>query len=67
MIIKSFIDQCHNASTENLCRCYKNLRRKETVIQTKLECIRKELVQRGFLPPTDRLLKFFEETPNDKP
>lgn len=61
MIIKLFSDQCHNASTENLCRSYKNLRRKEVEIQTKLECIRKELVQRGFLPPKERLLDFWEK------
>lgn len=61
MKIVSFADQCHNASTENLCRSYKNLRRRETVIQAQLEVIRKELVQRGFLPPTERLLDFWEK------
>lgn len=61
MKIVSFTDQCHNASTENLCRSYKNLRRKEVEVQAQLEVIRKELIQRGFLPPTERLLEFWEK------
>ena len=61
MIIKLFADQCHNASTENLCRSYKNLRQKEVEIQTKLECIRKELVQRGFLPSKEEVLEIWEK------
>ena len=61
MIIKLFSDQCHNASTENLCRSYKNLRRKEVEIQTKLECIRQELTQRGFFPSKEEVLKIWED------
>lgn len=65
MKLTAFIEY-HSASTEELCRSYQELRRQEDVIRAKLECIRREMVQRGFLPPTDRLLKFFEEAHNDK-
>lgn len=61
MQIVTFTDQCHNASTEALYRSYKSLRQQEIATKEKLECIRKELIQRGFLPPTERLLDFWEK------
>lgn len=61
MKIVSFTDQCHNASTENLCRSYKNLRRREAEIQAQLEAIRQELTNRGFLPSKEEILKIYEE------
>lgn len=61
MKIVSFAIQCHHDSTENLCRRYKNLRRKEAEIQAQLEAIRQELTDRGFLPSKEEILKIYEE------
>lgn len=61
MKIVSFASQCHNDSTENLCRRYKNLRRKEDEIKAQLEAIRQELTQRGFLPSKEEIENLWRE------
>lgn len=68
MKLTAFIEY-HNASMEELCRSYQELRREEDVIRAKISAIRQELESRGFFPSKEEIYKTWElykEAHNDK-